>query len=242
MVECTGVNVAFDGNRSILKDLSLSVSRGTILSLLGASGSGKSTLLKAIAGIVKFDQGEIRVAGRPVEEVPFDLAFVFQEPTLLPWRTVVQNIRLPLELGARGKGETVTELMQQVGLRQEDASKLPRQLSGGMRMRVSLARALITSPDLLLLDEPFAALDDMLRNRMHELLMDLWNRRQMTILFVTHNIAEAIFLSHRIAILKDGRIAEEIDIPLPFPRHRDLRGTAAFAECYQRVATAMESN
>jgi NitT/TauT family transport system ATP-binding protein len=171
-------------------------------------------------------------------------AFVFQDPTLLPWRTVVENIRLPLELSSvpseRHAG-LIARSLELIGLRDDDRGKRPRNLSGGMRMRVSLARALVTDPDLLLLDEPFAALDDMLRQQLNEELVRIWTERRSTAMFVTHNVAEAVFLSQRIVILssRPGRIAADLPVTLPYPRTAEQRGTAEFARLTADVSRAL---
>jgi NitT/TauT family transport system ATP-binding protein len=162
------------------------------------------------------------------------------------WRTVWHNVKLPLELSLplskHDQQNRIQEMLDAVALKSSDHTKYPDQLSGGMRMRVALARALITGPEILLLDEPFAALDDILRSQLNDLLLRLWADRKMTILFVTHNIAEAIFLSNRIAIMQHGQIAELIDIDLPYPRNSSLRSTPEFASYYGRVSRALESS
>jgi len=244
---CRGLSVAFESARSILEQLDLDVQGGEIVSLLGPSGCGKSTLLRAIAGLQTIQSGTITIDDT-VERSGQRLSFVFQDSTLLPWRTVLENAMLPLELaGQRGAvrqststpRSLVVQTLEQVGLGPEHFKKFPSELSGGMRMRTSLARALVTDPDILLLDEPFAALDDILRTRLNELLLDLWGKRQRNILFVTHNIAEAIFLSHRIAILSKGKIARWIDVPWNFPRTRDIRSNPEFGMLYGRISEVL---
>ena len=161
--------------------------------IIGPRQSGKSTLLRSIARLVPPSAGKVAFS-KPNRRAG-DLAFVFQDATLLPWRTVAENVALPLELGSRGREtsqDAVHAALASVGLADLDYAKYPRELSGGMRMRTSIARALVTDPSILLLDEPFAALDDILRNRLNDLLLELWQVRQRTILFVTHNIAEAM--------------------------------------------------
>jgi NitT/TauT family transport system ATP-binding protein len=162
------------------------------------------------------------------------VAFVFQEPNLLPWRTVAQNIRLPLELQGIPRSEHAERIdhsLKLIGLTADDSLKKPRKLSGGMRMRVSLARALVTRPDILLLDEPFAALDDVLRQQLNEELVRIWSSRQWTGLFVTHNVAEAVFLSQRVVVMtkRPGTICDIVSVPFDYPREQNLRATAEFA-------------
>lgn len=178
----------------------------------------------------------------PVQGDCGGIAFVFQQPSLLPWRTAIQNVVLPLDLIGKGspanRRETALELLSAVGL--EDAAKrFPSELSGGMKMRVSIARALVTDPHVLLLDEPFAALDDMLRNQLGQLLLELWEKRRFTVVMVTHNIAESVLLSNRIAVMREGTLATIIDNPLPRPRDESTRETVAFGEFYGNVSRAL---
>ena len=225
------------GDHRVLDSLSLDVSPGEIVALLGASGCGKSTLLRSIAGLVTLQAGEIAFTKQ--SRRGGDLAFVFQDATLLPWRTVKENVVLPLELGRRGLDmheSKVQAALSAVGLTERDYKKFPRELSGGMRMRTSIARALVTDPSILLLDEPFAALDDILRTRLNDLLLELWEQRRRTILFVTHNIAEAVYLSHRIAVFGKGRIADLIANPLPWPRNAAARMSPEFGSFFGLVS------
>jgi NitT/TauT family transport system ATP-binding protein len=245
-IACRDVSVVFGdqrGNRSsVLNDLNLEVRRGEILTLVGPSGCGKSTLLRSIAGLQKLTKGEISLNTASNSDHP--IGFVFQEANLLDWRTVWQNVRLPLELYRESKSEQsrerIRKLLEAVALRQSDYSKYPDQLSGGMKMRVALARALATSPTVMLLDEPFAALDDVLRNQLNDLLLQLWEDNSFTMIFVTHNIAEAIYLSHRIAIMHQGQIARTIDLEFPFPRNRSLRSSPQFAAMYGEISSILE--
>ncbi len=246
VVECEGVEVEFRRGRTVqrvLHGLNLHVERGQIVTLLGPSGCGKSTLLRVVAGLNRANRGEVRVFGAGVEESQRKLAFVFQESALLPWRTVWQNVRLPSEIrGSAGDAtlkERIERVLDLVGFKPSDWTKKPSQLSGGMKMRASIARALITDPELLLLDEPFAALDDMLRSKLNDLLLEIAQRTGCTMLFVTHNIAEAIYLSHRIAVFRQGQIGEEITIDLPFPRTSGMRSSVEFANYYGRVSESL---
>jgi len=245
-IECEQVEVLFRRGKSVQKvlhGLSLSVEPGQIVTLLGPSGCGKSTLLKVVAGLSKADSGSVKVFGAQVAQAQSKLAFVFQEAALLPWRTVWQNVKLPWEIRRNFAESELTDRMKHVldlvGFSESDWTKKPSQLSGGMKMRASIARALITEPQLLLLDEPFAALDDMLRSKLNDLLLQIAQRTGCTMLFVTHNIAEAIYLSHRIAVFRRGLIGEEISINLPFPRTAAMRSSPEFADYYGRVSNSL---
>ena len=218
----------------------MSIPAGQICSLIGPSGCGKTTLLRLLARLEHPTAGTVTFeppAGRKGET-----AFVFQQPTLMPWRTAIENVTLPLELIHRGRTkqyrEVASGLLDQVGL-SDAADRFPNQLSGGMKMRVSIARALVTQPGVLLLDEPFAAIDDMLRSQLGQLLLDLWQRRQFTAVLVTHNIAEAVLLSHRVMVMHRGSISSQIDNPLPWPRNEQLRRSAEFGEFYGQVSDAL---
>ena len=220
------LSLTFPNGVEALHDVSFSCGESSFLSLLGPSGCGKSTLLRIIAELIRPTEGSLQ---RPAGE----LSFVFQAPTLLPWRTVRKNVQLPLELSrnTREASERVNEMLELVGLRQF-ANAYPHELSGGMQMRVSLARALVTRPHLLLLDEPFGALDDITRQRLNEELLTLWQRDKFTAVFVTHNVSEAVFLSQRVLVMtpRPGRIHETFDIPFAYPRERQLRASAEFAQ------------
>jgi NitT/TauT family transport system ATP-binding protein len=229
-----------------LRGINLTVKRGEFVSIIGPSGCGKSTLLRLIAGLREPTAGRLSVYDRDPKDVATRSGFVFQEPNLLPWRDVAANIRLPFEIDNRlsaasgnshkthqqSVAKSIEEALDLIGLTSDDALKLPAQLSGGMRMRVSLARALVTQPELLLLDEPFAALDDILRQQLNEDLQRIWWQQRWTAVFVTHNVAEAIFLSQRVLVMSraPGRLVHEIDIPFDYPREQSLRASAAFAE------------
>lgn len=237
LIAVRNLTMAYDASRVILKDVDCSIHRGEFVAILGPSGCGKSTLLRLVAGLIEQTSGSITVAGQdPVlaRRSSQRLAYVFQEPNLLPWRSVAANISLPLELrgtSAQDRTRAVDEILSLVGLTKDDAKKRPRNLSGGMRMRVSLARALVTHPDLLLLDEPFAALDDVLRQQLNEELVRIWRDRSWTGLFVTHNVAEAVFLAERVLVMgaRPGRIIADIRIPFDYPREPALRADPQFA-------------
>jgi NitT/TauT family transport system ATP-binding protein len=215
------------GSAPVLDGISVSVGKGEFVSIIGPSGCGKSTLLKLVAGLSPCSQGEIEVNGMTPANAREIVSFFFQDATLLPWRTVQKNVALALELEGRTRDETATtteKLLQLVGL-SHVAQHYPRQLSGGMKMRVSIARALATKPRILLMDEPFAALDEMTRDRMNEELLRLRAEHHWTALFVTHSVAEAVFLSSRILILAPhpGRIVHDLPIDLQYPRTSAMR-------------------
>ena len=215
-VELRGVGVRYGALRA-LEDVDLELRRGEFVTLVGPSGCGKSTLLRVVAGLVPPSSGERRIACRPNQ-----VAFVFQDPTLLPWRTVHANVRLPLELARRPsaeQGAAADAALARVGLA-EFAAAHPAELSGGMKMRASLARALVARPELLLLDEPFGALDELGRERLDDELMALWERERWTVLAITHSVAEAVLLSDRVLVCsgRPGRVVAELAITLPRPR------------------------
>jgi NitT/TauT family transport system ATP-binding protein len=227
----------------VIGDLSLAAAPGEFVSVLGASGCGKSTLLKMIAGLSAISGGSIQIDGMIPLHAREITSFVFQDPTLLPWRTVAGNVALALEfegVARSRRNARIASVLKLVGL--NDVSSLyPRQLSGGMKMRVSIARALATTPRLLLMDEPFAALDEMTRNRLNEELLALKARQGWTTLFVTHSISEAVFLSDRIILMSanPGRVHEEIAIPLPVPRTAALRGEPEFLRLVGQISRAL---
>ena len=225
LVVAAGINKYFPSGVQALRDLNLEIGRGQFVSIVGPSGCGKSTFLRLVAGLDAPTSGELRVEGHD----PLGLAFVFQDATLLPWRSVAHNITLPLELRREDAEERVTQTLELVSLT-DFAAAYPAQLSGGMRMRVSIARALVTRPQILLLDEPFGALDEITRQRLNEELLRLWQEDHWTGLFVTHNVSEAVFLSQRVLVMsaRPGRILADIPIPFPYPRSAYLRSAPEF--------------
>jgi len=241
MISARQIGISFSPDQpAVLEGLDLDVRQGEFVAVLGSSGCGKSTLLKLIAGLLDPTQGELEVVGQD-DGRRAEIGFVFQDPTLLPWRNVIDNIRLPLELRGfpvASQLEAAGQILEMVGLQPEDGVKYPRMLSGGMRMRVSLARALVTKPDILLLDEPFAALDDMLRQQLNEDLLAIWEEHSQTIVFVTHNVSEAVFLSQQVFLMQStpGRLVDQVQVPFPFPRQAALRGDAEFARLVEDVS------
>jgi NitT/TauT family transport system ATP-binding protein len=240
---CEGVGVRYEGDRWVLRDLDWQVPAGRIVSLVGRSGCGKSTLLRAIAGLQTLSSGGISFERQGARSTtPGSVGFVFQEPALLPWRNALDNVALPLQVSGGGNAaarQRAAELLRQVGLGEADHRKLPGELSGGMRMRTSLARALITDPQLLLLDEPFAALDELLRMQLNRLLLDLSAVVPRTMVFVTHNISEAIYLGDRVAIMDQGRVVQELTIELPDRRQSDVRQTPEFGRLFADLASRL---
>jgi NitT/TauT family transport system ATP-binding protein len=248
-VEVEHAGMAFPTGHVAVAEASFSIREGEFVAIVGPSGCGKSTLLRMIAGLIAPTQGRVIIAGRPVVETRSSggTGFVFQEPRLLPWRTAAQNVGLPLELGRepqRVLEARVPEALALVGLTPADSGKTPRMLSGGMRMRVSLARALITNPRLLLLDEPFGALDDILRQQLNAELVRIWMQRRPTTVFVTHNVAEAVYLSQRILVVtpSPGRIAADVAIPFAYPRDTGLRATGEFARCTGEISDRLRES
>jgi NitT/TauT family transport system ATP-binding protein len=218
-----------------LEPIDVQVREGDFTTLLGPSGCGKSTLLRMVAGLSSPTRGSVRLwpdASADSASVHARLACVFQTPTLMPWASVERNVRLPLELmGAEpDRGLKVRDALQLVGLT-DFAARFPRELSGGMQMRVSIARALVTEPSLLLMDEPFGALDEITRNRLDLEIRELWARRSLTVLFVTHSIYEAVFVSSRVLVMsaRPGRIVGEVMIDEPHPRTDAFRVSERFA-------------
>lgn len=246
LVACHDVGLTFAGPVEALRGTTFQLQRGELVSIVGPSGCGKSTLLRLIAGLIETTSGTLRVAGQPASDARREglhLGFVFQEATLLPWRTVQDNIRLPLELLAVPRAEhaeRIRESLALVGL-QEFAQALPNQLSGGMRMRVALVRALVTHPELLLFDEPFGALDEITRQRLNEDLLALWQRQGWSGIFITHNVYEAVFLSQRVLVMgpRPGKLIAELSIPFDFPRGPELRGTAEYARLSAEVSALL---
>ncbi|HEX9464279.1 MAG TPA: ABC transporter ATP-binding protein [Alphaproteobacteria bacterium] len=239
------VGKEFANGVEALSGISLSVDPGEFVALVGASGCGKTTLLRLIAGLTEPNSGRVTWSRRD-DGRGSRIGYVFQEPTLMPWATVSGNVYLPLRLqgvSRRAAEPRIRDVLAQVGL-SDFADAYSRQLSGGMRMRASIARALVTDPDILLLDEPFAALDELTRFKLNEDLLRLWRTRRLTILFVTHSVFESVFLATRVVVMssRPGRIAAELPIGFAGERDAVLRTTAEYGRtCHdvsQRLATA----
>ena len=235
LVRLNGVRKSFASGTRALDGLDLTVGQHEFLSILGPSGCGKSTALRLIAGLIQPNAGTIDwPAGRLGDDVG-QIGFVFQEPTLMPWANVADNVRLPLKLKSVPRdeaGKRVAEALAMVGLSGFE-NAYPRELSGGMKMRASIARALVTRPRLLLMDEPFAALDEITRIKLNNDLLELWRAQSWTVVFVTHSVFESVYLSQRVAVMtaRPGRIAREIGVDAPYPRD-DLFRTS---EPYNRI-------
>jgi NitT/TauT family transport system ATP-binding protein len=237
-VSLKGVTKRYDGGVAALGPFDFNVRKGDFVSLLGPSGCGKSTALRIIAGLSAPTSGTVRVAGGGRS-----IGFVFQEPTLMPWASVRDNVALPLKLARRSRSDIEARVgvaLSQVGLA-EFAAAYPRELSGGMRMRVSLARALVTDPDILLMDEPFAALDEITRFRLNNDLLALWRDLRKTVIFVTHSVFESVYLSRRVVVMtpRPGRISAEHRIDTAEPRDEDFRTSAEYAAYCREVSAAL---
>jgi len=253
LVSLRSISKTFSNGTLALKDMSLDVGAGEFLSLLGPSGCGKSTVLRIIAGLGEPSAGTIAwPAARRANNGgnggnngggDHEIAFVFQEPTLMPWATVADNVWLPLRLkgqSRRATREQVMEALTMVGL-ENFANAYPRELSGGMKMRVSIARALITKPKLLLMDEPFAALDEITRFRLNNDLLGLWERFGWTVIFVTHSVFESVYLSQRIVVMaaRPGRVFRDLAVDAPYPRGDEFRTSPVYNENCRRVSDAL---
>ena len=246
-VEVAGAEKTYPNGTQALLPVHLRVQEGEFLTLLGPSGCGKSTLLKMVAGLLQPSVGSLRLWGQPLDRAERSghrVSFVFQEATLMPWAKVHANVRLPLDLAGVPDAEAaprVQAALQQVGL-QAFAKNLPRELSGGMQMRVSIARGLVTQPQLLLMDEPFGALDEITRNRLDSDLLELWRRQKLTVIFVTHSIFEAVYLSQRVLVMaaRPGRVVDELVIDEPYPREPGFRVSTRFSQYARSLQDSLQ--
>ncbi|MFN8757921.1 MAG: ABC transporter ATP-binding protein [Tagaea sp.] len=243
VVSCRGVAKLFSNGTLALQNVDLDIGRHQFLSLLGPSGCGKSTLLRLIAGLGEPSAGLI---DWPADREGADhaLSFVFQEPTRMPWATAIKNVLLPLKIAGVGGDEArarAADALRLVGLSAFE-NAYPRELSGGMKMRVSIARALVTKPQVLLMDEPFAALDEITRFKLNNDLLRLWEDSNFTVVFVTHSVFESVFLSERIVVMaaRPGRIIEDIDVAAPYPRRDEYRTSPLYNEHCRRASAALE--
>jgi NitT/TauT family transport system ATP-binding protein len=250
-VALDGVGVRFEGDAgtvTALEDVGVEIAAGALVTMIGPSGCGKSTLLRVIADLVPTSDGKIEVFGRTPAQARLarDFAFVFQDATLLPWRSAIDNVRLPLEVGGGTAKVTVhakpEDLLALVGLAGRETA-LPHELSGGMRQRVAIARALVCRPRILLMDEPFGALDEITRDKLNEELLRIWEETGTTIVFVTHSIPEAAFLGQHVLVLasQPGRVREFFEVDLPYPRRLGLRDTLEFVQVTAHLRQLLET-
>jgi len=243
-VSLRGVNKTFASGVTALDQLDLEFRPGEFVSLLGPSGCGKSTALRILAGLLEPSAGDVVWRdGKAPDGSAGDIGFVFQEPTLMPWASVAANVRLPLTLRHEDTGPTtkrVAAALNQVGLDGFE-NAYPRELSGGMKMRVSIARALVTEPALLLMDEPFAALDEVTRFKLNDDLLALWRAVRRTVVFVTHSVFESVYLSERVVVMtpRPGRVFADLRIDAPYPRDRQFRTSPDYAALCRRVSEAL---
>ena len=245
LVRLDRVGKRFGSGPAVVSGIDLAVEAGEFVTFVGPSGCGKSTLLRLIAGLIPPTEGAVRIAGAATGSARRSLFLVFQDANLLPWRRAAANIELPLQLRGQGRSERwrrAQEMLDLVGLR-DAGEKYPWQLSGGMKMRVAIARALSVAPEILLLDEPFGALDEMTRDRLNEDVLAIRARDPFTAFFVTHSVAEAVFLSTRIVVLapNPGRIADIIPVPFPYPRRAELRETPGFLALLAQATRALRA-
>ena len=243
IIEVSKLAKVFNAGRAVLRalaDVSFSVEEGRFVTLVGPSGCGKSTLLQILAGLIGATSGQVLIEGKRISApMPDKIGMVFQDPTLLPWKTALANVEFPLDL--RGVDRTLrrsrcSALLELVGL-SEFADHYPHELSGGMRQRVAIARGLAQDPRLILMDEPFAALDEQTRTRMGHDLLDIWQKTGKTVFFITHSLTEAIYLSDVVLVMspRPGRIIERIAIDFPRPRELDIIGSEAFGRIRNRI-------
>lgn len=240
-VSARAVHKVYEGARSTLAldDASIEIPAGQFISILGPSGCGKSTFLRCIAGLEDISDGSLHVRGKEVQGPPDNIGMVFQRDALLDWRTIEKNILLPIEFAGKPVAparSAMKQLLKLTGL-SDFGDRYPRELSGGMRQRAAICRALIDSPDLLLMDEPFGALDALTRDQMNVELQRIWMEVRNTVVFVTHGIAEAVFLADKVVVFspRPGRIVEVIDVELPRPRKLSIRESAEFGAYTQHI-------
>jgi NitT/TauT family transport system ATP-binding protein len=239
LLSLSAISKTFDSGTQAIARLDMEVADGEFVALVGPSGCGKSTALRIIAGLLSPDTGTVTFAAAKPE-----IGFVFQEPTLMPWANALANVRLPLDIEAMNRGEAAdraARALKRVGLSGFEKA-YPRELSGGMKMRVSIARAIAAEPKLLLMDEPFAALDELTRQALNDDLLKLWAEDRMTVIFVTHSVFESAYLSGRVVVMtpRPGRVAAEVRLTPPYPRDESYRLTQPFSEGAGRVSAALK--
>ncbi len=242
LLRMSHIDKVFSADIVALRDLNLQIDRGDFLSLLGPSGCGKSTALRVIANLIRPTRGHVHWNDGQNKGA---LSVVFQEPTLMPWATVAQNVWLPFRLAGKPYNtvkDDILEVLRLVGL-EKFARAYPRELSGGMKMRVSIARAVVTNPHLILMDEPFAALDEITRHKLNNDLLDLKAKIGCTVIFVTHSVFESVFLSDRVVVMapRPGRVMTELEVDAPYPRDEDFRTSADYAAHARRVSEALRT-
>ena len=249
-IEVRNLGVTFKDNQGndvqALTGVNLDIKKGEFVSLLGPSGCGKTTLLRSVADLQVPTEGEIHISGKTPKEVRLEgkFGFVFQQPVLFNWRTVRKNVELPLEVmywSKEDRKKRAEEMLEMVGLK-NFMNHYPSQLSGGMQQRVNIARAFGLKPEILLMDEPFSALDEFTKEKLHEDLLRIWRQTNKTVLFVTHNIQEAVFLSDRVCVLSPhpGRLSAVVDIDLPRPRNLEMKESTYFTELVKKVRDSFE--
>ncbi|MCQ2496276.1 MAG: ABC transporter ATP-binding protein [Lachnospiraceae bacterium] len=249
-IRTRNLGVTFKDNQGrdvlALTNVNLEIYKGEFIALLGPSGCGKTTLLRCVADLQQPTEGDLHIQGMTPKEVRLQkkFGFVFQQPVLFDWRTVKKNVELPLEIMGytkKERSELADEMLEMVGLK-DFAKHYPKQLSGGMQQRANIARALGLKPDILLMDEPFSALDEFTKEKLHEDLLRIWRETNKTILFVTHSIQESVFLSDRVCVLSPhpGRLSAVVDIDLPRPRSLDMRDEPHFNELVAKVRNSFE--
>jgi NitT/TauT family transport system ATP-binding protein len=239
-IQLSEISKVYANGTVALQDLNLAIGEGEFISLVGPSGCGKSTVLRLIAGLGQISAGRVEWCGQHSQK---ELAFVFQEAALMPWATVWDNVRLPLKLANVPKAIAHTAVQEAIHLVDLNGFErcYPRELSGGMKMRVSIARALVTKPEILLMDEPFGALDEMTRSKLNTDLLNLWSQKHWTVVFVTHNIYEAVYLSNRVVVMaaRPGRVVTEIPIEAPYPRTEAFRTSPLFNDYCRQISLSL---
>lgn len=247
-ISMKNVSKVYDNGHTAVQNVDLTIKEGDFVSFVGPSGCGKSTIFKMVAGLTTITEGHIHLFNKEIDSSDRDsrdLAYVFQDATLLPWLNVEKNVRMPLTFQSIKKEEQnkmVQETLELVGLKGYERA-MPRELSGGMKMRVSIARALVSKPKLLLMDEPFGALDEITRQNLQEELLRIWNTQKMTVLFITHNVFESVYLSNRVAVMtaSPGKVDDVIDIPLSYPRNSDVRTAPEFSNLVAEISEKLKN-